>query len=76
MVRWVVERTVSWAKGRRRMRVRYDRLGVIRDASTTRRPVSSASGSCTTASCSEPPWLTRRPDDYSHGATATYRLKK
>jgi transposase len=31
-VRWVVERTISWAKGLRRMRVRYDRLGVIRDA--------------------------------------------
>ena len=34
-VRWVVERTVSWLKGLRRMRVRYDRLGVIRDAWTT-----------------------------------------
>jgi transposase len=34
-VRWVVERTVSWLKGLRRMRVRYDRLGVIRDAFTT-----------------------------------------
>jgi transposase len=34
-VRWVVERTVSWVKGLRRMRVRYDRLGVIRDAFTT-----------------------------------------
>ena len=31
-VRWVVERTISWLKGLRRMRVRYDRLGVIRDA--------------------------------------------
>jgi transposase len=31
-VRWVVERTVSWIKGLRRMRVRNDRLGVIRDA--------------------------------------------
>lgn len=31
-VRWVVERTISWVKGLRRMRVRYDRLGVIRDA--------------------------------------------
>ena len=28
-VRWVVERTISWLKGLRRMRVRYDRLGVI-----------------------------------------------
>jgi transposase len=34
-VRWVVERTISWLKGLRRMRVRYDRLGVIRDACTT-----------------------------------------
>src|SRR5215207_3827482 len=33
--RWVVERTISWLKGLRRMRVRYDRLGVIRDAFTT-----------------------------------------
>ena len=33
--RWVVERTISWIKGLRRMRVRYDRLGVIRDAWTT-----------------------------------------
>ena len=31
-VRWVVERTIGWVKGLRRMRVRYDRLGVIRDA--------------------------------------------
>jgi hypothetical protein len=31
----VVERTISWLKGLRRMRVRYDRLGVIRDAWTT-----------------------------------------
>jgi transposase len=31
-VRWVVERTISWLKGLRRMRVRYDRLGVILDA--------------------------------------------
>jgi hypothetical protein len=31
----VVERTISWLKGLRRMRVRYDRLGVIRDAFTT-----------------------------------------
>ena len=34
-VRWVVERTISWLKGLRRMRVRYDRLGVTRDAWTT-----------------------------------------
>ncbi len=34
-VRWVVERTISWLKGLRRMRVRYDRLGVMRDAFTT-----------------------------------------
>jgi hypothetical protein len=31
----VVERTISWLKGLRWMRVRYDRLGVIRDAFTT-----------------------------------------
>jgi hypothetical protein len=31
----VVERTISWVKGLRRMRVRYDRLGVIRDGFTT-----------------------------------------
>ena len=30
-VRWVVERTISWLKGLRRLRVRYDRLGVILD---------------------------------------------
>src|SRR4051812_652465 len=30
-VRWVVERAVSWLKGLRRLRVRYDRLGVIQD---------------------------------------------
>jgi transposase len=34
-VRWVVERTIAWIKGLRRMRVRYDRLGVIRDAWAT-----------------------------------------
>jgi transposase len=34
-VRWVVERTISWLKGLRRMRVRYDRLEVVRDAFTT-----------------------------------------
>lgn len=31
-VRWVVERTIGWIKGLRRMRIRYDRLGVIQDA--------------------------------------------
>lgn len=31
-VRWVVERTISWIKGLRRMRVRYDRSGVIQEA--------------------------------------------
>jgi hypothetical protein len=30
--RRVVERTISWLKGLRRMRVRYDWLGVIQDA--------------------------------------------
>lgn len=34
-VRWVVERTISWIKGLRRMRVRYDRLSVILDAWTS-----------------------------------------
>jgi transposase len=34
-IRWVVERTISWIKGLRRMRVRYDRLLVIQDAWTT-----------------------------------------
>ena len=34
-VRWVVERTISWLKGLRRLRVRYDRLGVIMDAWAT-----------------------------------------
>ena len=34
-VRWVVERTISWLNGLRRMRVRYDRLGVIMDGWTT-----------------------------------------
>ena len=34
-VRRVAERTISWLKGRRRMRVRYDRLTVVRDALTT-----------------------------------------
>ena len=31
-VRWVVERTISWLKGFRRLRMRYDRLAVIQDA--------------------------------------------
>jgi transposase len=31
-VRWVVERTTGWLKGPRRLRVRYDRLGVVQDA--------------------------------------------
>jgi transposase len=31
-VRWVVERTISWIKGLRRMRVRYDRLQSIQHA--------------------------------------------
>jgi transposase len=34
-VRWVVERTIGWLKGLRRMRVRYDRLAVIQDAWNT-----------------------------------------
>lgn len=34
-VRWVVERTISWLKGLRRMRVRYDRLIEIQEAWTT-----------------------------------------
>jgi transposase len=33
--RWVVERTIAWIKGLRRMRVRYDRLLTIRNAWTT-----------------------------------------
>ena len=35
-VRWVVERTSSWLKGLRRLRIRYDRLAVIQDAWDTR----------------------------------------
>src|SRR3954464_7017964 len=31
-VRWVVERTISWLEGLRRLRIRYDRLAVIQDA--------------------------------------------
>jgi transposase len=34
-IRWVVERTISWLKGLRRMRVRYDRLRVIQEAWNT-----------------------------------------
>lgn len=34
-VRWVVERTISWIKGLRRMRVRYDRSGLTIDAWTS-----------------------------------------
>jgi transposase len=34
-VRWVVERTIGWLKGLRRLRVWYDRLGAIIDAWTT-----------------------------------------
>jgi len=34
-VRWVVERTISWIKGLRRMRVRYDRSPSIVDAWTS-----------------------------------------
>jgi transposase len=33
--RWVVERTIAWIKGLRRMRIRYDRLATIRNAWTT-----------------------------------------
>jgi transposase len=34
-VRWVVERTIGWFKGLRRLRVRYDRLLVIQEAWNT-----------------------------------------
>lgn len=34
-MRWVVERTISWLKGLRRLRVRYDRLKVIQHAWNT-----------------------------------------
>jgi transposase len=34
-VRWVVERTISWLKGLRRLRIRYDRLRVIQEAWTS-----------------------------------------
>jgi transposase len=33
--RWVVERTIAWIKGLRRMRVRYDRLLEVRNAWTS-----------------------------------------
>jgi len=33
--RWVVERTISWIKGLRRLRVRYDRLKVVQEAWNT-----------------------------------------
>lgn len=34
-VRWVVERTIGWLKGLRRMRIRYDRLLIIQQAWNT-----------------------------------------
>lgn len=34
-IRWVVERTISWIKGLRRLRVRYDRLLIIQNAWTS-----------------------------------------
>jgi transposase len=34
-VRWVVERALSWLKGLRRMRVRYDRLAIIQENGNT-----------------------------------------
>lgn len=34
-VRWVVERTISWLKGLRRMRIRYERLRVMQEAWNT-----------------------------------------
>jgi transposase len=34
-IRWVVERTISWLKGLRRMRIRYGRLKVIPEAWNT-----------------------------------------
>jgi len=34
-VRWVVERTIGWVKGLRRMRIRYDRLKEIQSAWNT-----------------------------------------
>jgi transposase len=34
-VRWVVERTIGWLKGLRRLRLRYDRLAVVQSAWNT-----------------------------------------
>lgn len=34
-VRWVVERTIGWIKGLRRIRIRYDRSRIIQDAWNT-----------------------------------------
>ena len=34
-IRWVVERTISWIKGFRRMRIRYDRLAIMQNAWNT-----------------------------------------
>ena len=34
-VRWVVERTISWLKGLRRLRIRYDRLAIMQHAWNT-----------------------------------------
>lgn len=34
-VRWVVERTIGWLKGLRRLRLRYDRLAVVQEAWNT-----------------------------------------
>ena len=31
-VRWVAERTISWVKGLRRLRLRYDRDAVVQEA--------------------------------------------
>ena len=31
-IRWVLERTIGWLKGFRRLRLRYDRLAVVQDA--------------------------------------------
>jgi transposase len=47
-VRWVVERTISWLKGLRRLRVRYDRRGVIIDAWATLAASVICFSSCTT----------------------------
>ncbi len=34
-IRWVVERTIAWLKGLRRIRIRYDRSPVLQDAWST-----------------------------------------